>query len=111
MVLDHLERGNAALQPLLLSLLADLLKRSDLAHTCVLDWLSERTQATAPELLLRLWRTAEADWGVCTDGVLTSTQRPLAGSGKRSLWVPQHEVRLFRLCSSLCCTGCITLKL
>lgn len=93
MLLDHLERGNSALQPLLLSLAADLLLQSPIAHSCFADWLSDLSGRTGAQLLLALWREAEGEWGVCTDGVLTCTKRPLAGIGKRALWIPKSEVR------------------
>ena len=92
-LLDHTERGNAAAQPLALSIIADFLELSPLAHDCFRDWLSEHSLLTAPQLLLRLWREAEAETSICTDGVLTSLHRPLAGTGKRALWLPPHEVR------------------
>jgi hypothetical protein len=97
MLMDHLERGNDAAQPLILSLIADLLQRSPLAHACFNDWLSEHSQLTGPQVLLMIWREAEDDWQVCTDGVLTSVKRPLAGVGRRSLWIPKREVRDDRL--------------
>lgn len=92
-LLDHAERGHAAVAPLALSILADLLEHSTLAHACFRDWLSDRSQRTAPELLLQIWREAEAETGVTTGGVLTALHRPLAGTGKRALWLPPHEVR------------------
>jgi hypothetical protein len=98
-LLDHLERGNEALQPLILSLIADLLQHSKLACTCFTDWLSERSQLTGVQLLLQLWREAESDWQVCTNGILTNTKKPLAGSGKRSLWLPKREVRISSKCA------------
>jgi hypothetical protein len=103
-LLDHLERGNNAMQPLLLSLIADLLQHSRLAHDCLHDWLSADGELAAPALLLRLWREVEADWGVCEGGVLASVHRPLAGSGKRALWIPKREARCRarHACASVC---------
>lgn len=98
-LLDHLERGNEALQPLVLSVVADLLQQSRLAHACFSDWLSERSQRGGVQLLLHLWREAETDWQVCADGVLTNTKKPLAGTGKRSLWMPKREVRRSSACA------------
>ena len=91
------------MQPLLLSLIADLLRAAPLAHECLSDWLSTETQASAPQLLLRLWREAETDWQVCTDGVVTSTQLPLKGAGRRALWIPKREVRPAPACVPLLC--------
>lgn len=93
MLIDHLEQGNEAHQPLILSILADMLKNAPLAHEYWQEWRSERDQATAYQVLLRLWRTAEVDKEITREGVLTSIHRPLEGSGKRALFLPKHEVR------------------
>lgn len=91
--MNHMEGCHPSLQPLIMSVIADLLRKSKAAHDCLRMWKSNQSNMTAVELLLHLWREAESEWQVCTHGVLTSVHKPLAGSGKRSLWIPKHEVR------------------
>jgi hypothetical protein len=64
-------------------------------HSCVslTDWISEESKRSAVQVMLHLWRELEAEWQVCTNGVLTSIHKPLAGVGKRALWIPKQEVR------------------
>ena len=91
-LLDHLERGNSGQQPLILSLMADLLTRSPLSHHYWLEWRSQRSQTTTSRLLLAQWRELEGDKGLRKDGMLVNLERPLQGTGKRSLWIPKYEV-------------------
>lgn len=91
-LLHHLERGHMSLQPLILSVLADMLRRSPEVGDHVRSWKSLWSERTALQVLLLLWREAESDWGVCSDGVLNSVRKPLAGVGRRNLWIPKHEV-------------------
>eukprot|EP00892_Ulva_mutabilis_P011000 jgi/Ulvmu1/8272/UM041_0083.1 len=91
-LMDHMEYCHPSLRPLLMSVIADLLQGSPAAHKDLMQWRSHRTDISAIELLLHLWRDAESEWQVCTDGVLTSVHKPLAGAGKRSLWIPRHEI-------------------
>jgi hypothetical protein len=81
-----------SLQPQILSVLADMLKKSVEVGELVRSWKSSWSERTALQVLLNLWREAESDWGVCTDGVLSSVRKPLAGIGRRNLWIPKHEV-------------------
>jgi hypothetical protein len=91
-LLGLLETGHTSVQPLILSVMADLFKVEVLAMECFRDWVSSFSLRSGVQLLLDLWRDAEGEWGVCENGLLTNTKKPLAGQGKRSLWVPKQEV-------------------
>lgn len=93
-VLSVLERGHSSVQPQVLSLIGDMIRMNPGACDHMRSWKSQCTDRTALQVLLHIWRDAEADWGVCTDGVLNSVRKPLAGIGRRNLWIPKHEVRL-----------------
>lgn len=95
--MSHMERGHSSLQPLIMSLVADMLDMKKAAHSHLLQWRSDESFRNAVQLLLHLWRQAESEWTVCTNGILTSVHKPLAGAGKRSLWIPKHEVQLLSL--------------
>jgi hypothetical protein len=87
-----LERGHSSIQPQVLSLISDMMQKIPAACDQVRSWKSQCTGQTALQVLLNIWRDAESDWGVCTNGVLNSVSKPLAGIGRRNLWIPKHEV-------------------
>lgn len=91
-LLNLLERGHTSVQPQLLSLISDMVRMNPHACDLIRSWKSQYTNRTALQVLLHIWRDAEADWGVCTNGVLNSVNKPLAGIGRRNLWIPKHEV-------------------
>ena len=91
-LLNLLERGHSSVQPQVLSLVGDMIRMNPGACDHIHSWRSPYTNRTALQVLLHIWRDAEADWGVCTNGVLNSVTKPLAGIGRRNLWIPKHEV-------------------
>lgn len=103
-LLTHMEQGHSSLQPLVVSVVADLLDKSSIAKTFLLGWRSAQTALNAVQSLLHLWREYASEWQVCTNGVLTSVHKPLAGTGKRNLWIPKHEVQTstWKILSLLC---------
>jgi hypothetical protein len=93
-ILCILERGHSSIQPQVLSFISDMIRMNPAACDQIRSWQSQCTDRTALQVLLHIWRDAESDWGVCTNGVLNSVSKPLAGIGRRNLWIPKHEVRL-----------------
>lgn len=90
-LLELLEIGNRGHRAVLLSMLSDLLENPR-SHPFFHEWRSNRDKQTAAHLLLTLWGEEEAARGMTSEGLLANMVHPLAGTGKRTQWVPQETI-------------------
>ncbi|GMH36299.1 hypothetical protein BSKO_04167 [Bryopsis sp. KO-2023] len=89
-ILDVMEAGHSCHQPVLLSLLSDLLQNPR-AHKFVHEWKSTATGRSAAELFIEIWREQEDAKGISDKGVLVNTARPITGEGKRKKWIAEDS--------------------
>ena len=91
-LLALLDQGSKSQRPVILSMLADIMENPK-AHPFFHDWRSHADRDTAAHMLLRLWAEEDALRGMTDgDGQLANTMRPLAGTSKRSKWVPAESI-------------------
>lgn len=87
-VLDFMDTGHVWYQPVVLSLLCDMLQIPE-THPFLHNWQSGVSGMSSAEKLLEIWREQEDNLGISCKGALVNLTRPLAGTGKRAKWISQ----------------------